>query len=265
VARSTGTMLETNREELEVVDPLPGTYVLRVHNFAAADPRWRGIITFVPLQSGGGTGDTGAYPIAERDRWLAALRTFAEAGGNLVLTDGALRALPGLTSLPEGAVSRQTVYAGQVAFSTESGNTLSDPLAAGVDQPGGRFGSGFRRQLYEPTPLGFAIQNPRAVSNSDESHARQYDVDRESWELIGGRTAATSVDSGTRDAAAVHHRTALGELALGKGRVRIVGALLPQPTQEYDHPLGLEPYAVTWTGYQLARNLLAWQTPQAGR
>lgn len=51
-----------------------------------------------------------------------------------------------------------------------------------------------------------------ARPRSDESHARHYDVDRESWEGIG-----------------------------------------------------LEPYAVTWTGCQLVRNLLDRQTPQAGR
>jgi hypothetical protein len=36
-----------------------------------------------------------------------------------------------------------------------------------------------------------------------------------------------------------------------------VPASWPQPTDDYDHPQGLEPYAVTYTGYLLVRNLVA--------
>lgn len=49
----------------------------------------------------------------------------------------------------------------------------------------------------------------------------------------------------------------LGEIKLGQGQLRIAGALLPQPTEEFDHPLGLEPYATTYTGYIVMCNLLA--------
>ncbi len=132
--------------------------------------------------------------------------------------------------------------------------TLSDPLAKDIDQQGARFNSGERRQTFEPTPLGFSIQN--AESGADESHARQYDVDRAAWEAAGGRTAATSADSAERDAVPVYTRTTLGELPLGSGEIRIAGALLPQPSEEFDHPLGLEPFATTYTGYILVCNLL---------
>ena len=131
--------------------------------------------------------------------------------------------------------------------------TLTDPLAKDIDQQGARFNSGERRQTFEPTPLGFAIQDE---TGADESNARQYDIDRAAWEAAGGRTAATSADSAERDAAPVYTRTTLGELPLGSGHVRIAGALLPQPSEEFDHPLGLEPYATTYTGYILICNLL---------
>jgi hypothetical protein len=107
--------------------------------------------------------------------------------------------------------------------------------------------------MYEPTPLGYAIQD---TSGGDQSNARQYDVDRAAWEKAGGRTVATSADSGARDAQAVNSRVTIGELKLGSGRVRIAGALLPQPTEKFDHEFGLEPYATTYTGYVMARNLL---------
>ena len=257
VGQSTNTQGETNWEEIVVENPAAGDYVVRVDNWLSADPRYAGSVKFEPPSDGGDGGEagTGAFTVAEKDAWMAALREYAEGGGNLVLTDGALEALPDLADVPAGAVARQTVYAGQTAFATAADEpTLDDPLAADVDQEGARFGSGYRRQTFEPTPLGFAIQD--AESGSDESNARQYDVSRAAWEAAGGRTAGTSVDSGTRNAQAVYDRVALGELPVGEGQIRIAGALLPQPSQEFDHTLGLEPYATTYTGYILARNLL---------
>jgi hypothetical protein len=253
VARSTNTQGATNFEQIDVAKPAPGDYVVRVDNWASPDPRWTGKISFtdgVPAQEGG----TGAYSKSEKDAWFAKLTEWVDAGGNLVLTDGSLRALGELTGVPGSKVRRQTVYAGQTAFSTGTGDTLTDPLAANVDQPGSRFSTGKRRQMYEPTPLGFSIQNQ--ASGSDESHARQYDIDRAAFEAAGGRVAGTSADSGTRDAAAVFTRVTLGEIPVGKGQVRVAGALLPQPTTEFDHPLGLEPYSTTYTGYIVVANLL---------
>ena len=47
--------------------------------------------------------------------------------------------------------------------------------------------------------------------------------------------------------------------------IRIVGALLPQPTQEFDHQEGLEPHAVTYTGYFLVENLTNYRRPKRNR
>jgi len=38
--------------------------------------------------------------------------------------------------------------------------------------------------------------------------------------------------------------------------VRILGALLPDPTEEFYHPFGLQDYAVTYTGYTLLQNMI---------
>lgn len=45
------------------------------------------------------------------------------------------------------------------------------------------------------------------------------------------------------------------------GRIGILGAVLPDPTEEYYHPFGLQNYAVTYTGYTLLKNHLAWTRP----
>jgi hypothetical protein len=54
-----------------------------------------------------------------------------------------------------------------------------------------------------------------------------------------------------------YDRVTLGELRLGSGTIRIAGGLLPQPSTANDHPLGIEPYALTYSGYILVRNLVA--------
>jgi hypothetical protein len=261
VASSASTGGSGNSEKATVENPGAGDYVAVVDNYAAAPPaNFTGMIDFTGAAAGVDAG-TGAFTVAEKDAWLAALEQYVRNGGNLVLTDGALRALPGLTKgtstpIPDAAVKRETVYVGQMTFdrsAADGDETITDPLAKDIAQQGARFNTGERRQTFEPTPLGFSIQD---ASGGDQSNARQYDVDLAAWEAAGGRTAATSADAGDRDAAPVYTKTTLGELALGSGHIRIAGALLPQPSEEFDHPLGLEPYAVTYTGYILVCNLL---------
>jgi hypothetical protein len=251
VGQSTSAQGSTNFEEVTLQEPPPGKYIVQVFNYASADPAFSGAITFTALPPANTT--TGRFTTREKDQWAARLRDYVEDGGNLVLTDGALRLLPELTGIRDNAVAEQTVYAGQTTFAKADGqNTNDDRLARFVAQPGARFNSGNRRQMFEPTPLGFAIQN---AAGGDESNAKQWDVDRDAWERIGGRTAGTSADSGTRNAAPVYERVTLGEWKKGRGQIRIAGALLPQPTEKFDHPFGLEPYALTYTGYIVLRNL----------
>ena len=203
----------------------------------------------------------GDHTPGQRAAWVAKLREWVSGGGNLVLTDGALQGLPELTSVPADAVAPATVYVGQVTWArcadntecSEPESTLEDPLARNIVQPGSRFNSGARRQTFEPTPLGFAIQDREG---SDQSNARQFDVDAAKFAEAGGRIAATSADAEERSASPVHARATVGEFTIGKGTLRVAGALLPQPSTEFDHPLGLEPYAMTYTGYILFCNLI---------
>ncbi len=252
---SSGNGPPNAREEIKLGGPPAGDYILRVDNYAATGT-YEGTITFEDGRTGDAATATGLYSVEDRDKWLAALEAYARGGGNLILTDGALRALPTLADLPVGTVAQQPVYAGQMTFAKGSGakdSTLGDPLAKDVAQPGARFNSGGRRQTYEPVPVGYAIQN---ATGRDASQARQFDIDRAAFEAAGGRVAATSTNASPRNTAPVYTRVAMGEIPMDKGQIRVVAGLLPQPTTQFDHPFGLSPHGLTYTGYIIVCNLL---------
>jgi len=203
----------------------------------------------------------------------AQAKAFVENGGNLVLTDGALRLLPALfEAIPADAVKSQLQYLGQVVFAkdivsgrdpADPASTTKDPLAAGIDQPGARFNDGLKRQMFEPVPVGFQITTP---SGGDDAQAPQWSVARGAFEKAGGRVVGVGVEEGpSPSVATVPDAVTFGELKLGKGVVRVLGGLLPQPTEKFDHEAGLEPHGVTYSGYQLAMNLTDWCRPDNSR
>ena len=236
---------ETGRTGLETLTfprPSPGRYRLEIHGWAGSGPADY-TIDFTGREKVVNPTD---YTAADRDRLAQILREFVRGGGNLVLTDDALRALQWMEITPDGSVSEQVVYAGNVQFSTDEGetDTYDDPLAANVDQPGAAEGEGNRHQVAEPVPTGFAIQDE---SGGDMNSHPQWGVNREAFEEADGRIVGMVSDKVT-----------LGEIKDGKGRIRILGSLLPMPTEEYDHPYGLMSYGVTYSGYEVFRNLLDW-------
>jgi hypothetical protein len=188
------------------------------------------------------------YTAQDSDAIATALRDFVEEGGNLVLSDDALRALSWMGIVQPNGVGRRGVYAGNVSFTTDAGSTdtYGDPLAAGIDRPGAAEGVNKRRQVVEPVPLGFELGSdmPQWFANATQ------------WSSAGGRIIGTE---GTGNAST--SRVSMGELTLGDGRIRILGAFLPFPTTANYHPFGLASYAVTDNGYTLAQNLWSWQNP----
>ena len=261
LAGSTDTNPPATQESLQIQLPKPGEYIAVAINCAAAAPAdpFTGTVEFEAEKPP----PDSTFTVEQKDAWMGKLRDWVSGGGNLVLTDGALKAVSELTSVPGAAISERIVYVGQTAFQVcdtfnddgtcETKETVEDPLAKNVAQFGARFNTGMRRQTYESTPLGFAIQSE---DGGDASFARQFDIKQPAWTAAGGRAVGGSADSGARDAQAVPQRTTLGEIGVGSGKIRVLGALLPQPTTEYDHPLGLEPYSLTYTGYILFCNLV---------
>jgi hypothetical protein len=236
-------------EQMTMLRPLPGHYRVRVVNWAAVAPADGLEVSFSNVYVGPNP-EPSSRTDAERDAWGAKLRSFAEGGGNLVLTDGAVRNLAWMDLVGRGFVNDFSVYAGYISF-TRDGSTESygDPLAQNVNQPGAAEGPGFRHQTYEPVPIGYAIT--AADDDTDMNSSPVWGVDQIEWERLGGRTAGTT----TAD------QVTLGELPLGSGVVRVVGALLPMPTEQFYHPFGLANYAVTYSGYQVLQNVLQWDRP----
>jgi hypothetical protein len=163
---------------------------------------------------------------------LTAVRRYAAGGGTVILTDQALRDLAAWHIVPASAVGRSLVYAGYVTPAKKR-----DPLLRGARQ--------LSAQTYEPVPLGYQISNTFSSATSVDT-APAWWVATGAWQRAGGDSAGTT-GSG---------HTSLGSVRVGRGQVRIIGSLLPNPTGSFTHPFGVASYDLTYWGYQLLENAL---------
>lgn len=164
----------------------------------------------------------GALRAPDATAFWGNLRTFAEAGGTVVLTDAALQGLASMGLVAPEAVVRETDEAGRLLDFDRSHPLLTDV-------------TGIVGQTYFEVPLGYPF---------DGDAAPIWGVETAEW----GGTVAASTNGG---------RVGLGTVPLGDGRVTIFGAVLPTPTQEYPHTHGLADYAVSYAGNAILVNALA--------
>jgi hypothetical protein len=162
---------------------------------------------------------------------ISALRAWVEAGGNLVLTDGALRLLEPLGLAAEGSVDVYMGYAGATNFVDREHD-----LAQGI--------RGLARETYEPVPLGFGIDAFNAPNWFVAAGGFEGEVVGVAGEGQGSRPNPEMVN--------------FGRAKLGAGTVSFLGSLLPDPSNEGYTPYGVDSYATTYTGNQLLRNMLGW-------
>jgi hypothetical protein len=168
---------------------------------------------------------------ADEGEWYAKLKAFVEGGGNLIVTDAAAPALAKLGLIGADKITSAKHYVGYVDFTDRS-----HPLNANL--------RGVARQTYDTVPIGYQF-------GTAGDSAPNWKVEQAAWEDAGGTTLGTNGMG----------LTIYGELPVGKGRVRFLGALLPDPTEAYYHPYGLQNYAVTYTGYTLLQNMLKHTNP----
>lgn len=166
-----------------------------------------------------------AKPERSRRAATRSLKRFVRRGGNLVLTDGGLKLLSKLGVVKRKAVQRRLYTAGHV-----NPTAWGDRYLKKVHHTAS--------QTYYEVPLGYSL---------DEDTSPHWIVRRGQWEKAGGKTVAHVEDEAD---------VALGRVKLGKGTIGIFGAVLPDPTERYDHFYGLADYAVTVAGGQILNNMI---------
>lgn len=186
------------------------------------------------------------------------LRGFVERGGNVVLTDSALRLLPGITGVPAGSIRRHHAYVGYADLDR------THPMTAKLYDRA--------RQMYDPVGLGYPLlmerdqywpcSGPEGCEESiTRNSAPMWTVDRDAWEGLGARTVGTADPPADRKGAYEGNdtdQTVIGTMSLGRGRLVIYGGLLPQPTEQNAHWFGLNGYTLSVPGHQLLLEGLRW-------
>lgn len=219
-------------------------------------------VTPTPIQRlkpglGGKARKVDSIAVADHTRAHATrLRRFAKRGGNVVLTDSALRLLPELIGVGKQAIRRHHAYVGYADLDHEH------PWADGL--------SSRARQMYDPVGLGYPLLmerdqywpcSPECEKSSTRNSAPMWTIDREAWEGAGGETIATADPPESRKGeyeGQETDKTIIGTLPFGDGRIVVLGGVLPQPTEEHPHWFGLNAYTVSVTGQQMLLNALTW-------
>lgn len=169
------------------------------------------------------------------------IRAWVEDGGDLVLTDGGLEFLDlaGLTTDGVDVVSR---YMGGIKIDLDNDGRADDhPMLAKLNDG--------VMQMYEPTPLGFGTTGSAPNWFLTDAAAESLGA-----EIVGRECGLTSLNTPTCD----NHGVGLGRADVGEGSIQFMGSILPDPTEEFYHPYGLDNYATTYSGNQIVRNMLGW-------
>nr|MBV6628985.1 hypothetical protein [Oceanococcus sp. HetDA_MAG_MS8] len=163
--------------------------------------------------------------LAANPEALAALRSYVQGGGNLVLTDAALNLLPELVAeISPEQITLRLDNGGKVSYDR------SHKLAAGIRD--------ISWMNTETATMGLRVEN--------DANVPTWRVDTAAWEAVGGTTAGVSGG-----------QTSVGELAVGAGRINIIGVLLPNPdSSDPNIGFGLNGYGVLDTGYIVFANAL---------
>lgn len=158
---------------------------------------------------------------------VAAIKVFVEAGNKLVLMDSAARLLPKLGAV-EAEPEEVKGYLGYINLRHDS--SLAKEIR------------GLAREIYSGITIGYPLPESQG-----DYRAPIWTVPMAAVEGANGAVAGVS---GGDD------KVSLAEIPLGKGKIVLIGALLPPPNPESYQPYGLASYAVTATGFQVLYNAL---------
>ena len=158
---------------------------------------------------------------------INALHDYVQAGGQLVLTDDALKLLPQLVSkIADEDISLQLDNGGKVSYDR------SHPLTSGIRQ--------ISWMNTETASMGLKVEG-------SDANVPTWRVASHAWESAGGTTAGVSGDG----------FSSVGSLNSGHGQIHIIGVLLPTPDGSADNiQFGINGYGVVDTGYIVLANAL---------
>lgn len=157
-----------------------------------------------------------------------ALFAFAEAGGQLLLTDAAVELVEVAELVPEGSFEIQLLESGEVIYEN-------------IDHPFVNTLQGFAKEMYYGVPVGFPADGQAAVPAGT--------IAQTAWETAGGLSIGLSGGE-----------TSVGTLDHGEGVVTIYGAILPRQDETTVHLNGLSNYAVTVNGGAVLHEMLSFVT-----
>ncbi len=218
----------------------------------AGDPAALNQVDSLVLADKGMPADPSGKPV-DHDTYYASLKEWVQRGGTLVLTDDAVNSLADLEILKPDDLQKLPVYLPFANF-----RTFDHAMTKGL-RPNAR-------QLVESAVIGYGIQG---VSEQADS-APMTVVASEAWQAAGGITIGTTSNDGTGQDSYTDAQlddgslTSVGEIPLGKGKVRIVGGALPTPTEDNDHRFGLRNYGLTYSGLFLMENAIRADAEELG-
>jgi hypothetical protein len=153
------------------------------------------------------------------------IERFAKAGGNLVLTDRAVKLLAKLGVVPKNAIEKWVYTAGHLNI-----DDFDDAYIKGVHTTAS--------QTYYEVALGFSV---------DEDSSPHWVVGKAAWDKAKGVSVAHVEDV---------NDIGLGRVRYGEGTIGFIAALLPRATETFDHFYGLADYSVTIAGGQILNNMI---------
>jgi hypothetical protein len=197
---------------------------------------------------------------------VARLRSFVEAGGNLVLTDRALKLLPALGVGKPADVKQGWGYVGYTDLD------FADPLTAGIVK--------YSRQTFDPIGLGYQTLMERdtyygcksgdsvcqgQTDSGTQNDAPMWSIDKAALAAVPGVRVVGTVDPpATRKGqfeGSASDKAEIGLIPMGKGRIAFFGAALPHPTEDYPHWYGLDAQTISYAAQTMLLRAMTWSAP----
>lgn len=169
--------------------------------------------------------------------YIDAIDEYIEAGGNLVLTDTAVRLLGALENELADEITSEDLSVIYTDFPNIEEENYPHQLLTDT-RP-------YQDQLWRNSPLGYGV--PRRGS---ESEIPMPVIDSDTFAAAGGEVAAT-----TNDQVAVG--SILSDMDTEVG-IKVISTLLPPARQDHLHPFGMADHAISFLGLVILTNALGY-------